>query len=132
VINMNFVSHRLQNNNPPLIGKAIAARLARRQQDARALAALDLVNGATRPSRRQAAKLMGVTRYRIASAELATADEIECLKLGRLRLSDVRKAHAKPRPLTDAEIESFIANADPYRVLAIVDRLTAPTLAAAE
>jgi hypothetical protein len=107
-------------------GKAIAARLARHHQDVRALLALDLINGAKRLSRRQAAKAVGVRRHRITAAALATADQVELLKSGRLRLRDVRAAHAKRVEMSDAEIIAFIDRVDPNRVLAILDRMTAP------
>ena len=137
VINMNFVSHQtIEAKTVTVTGKAIAARLARRLQDDRALLALDLVNGKPIPrqSRRRAAKLMNVSRYRVESAELATADEIECLKLGRLSLAHVRKAHApaKPVKMSDAEVDALVDCIGADRFLEALDRVTAPVAIAAE
>ena len=114
-----------------VVGKAIAARLAQHHQDARALLALNLVNGEAIPrmSRRQAAQQVGVSRYRIALAAAATAGEIECVKLGRLRLRDVRAAHAKRR---EATVDDLIDRYDANVIMAAFDRLTAPTAVAAE
>ena len=50
---------------------------------------------------------------------------------GDIRLRDVRENHARPRVMTDAEIETFISRADPVRILAYLDRLTAPSLSIA-
>ena len=124
-----YITEPLEAKPVTVAGEAIAAWLAQKHQDARAILALESCNGAPVPpmSRRRAAKLLNVTRYRIASAALATPDEIECLKLGRLRLSDVRRAHAQSRKaIDDATIVAFINRVDPNRVLAILNRMTAP------
>jgi hypothetical protein len=128
---MHFVQHQTPEAKSVTVsrtGKAIAARYAQAHQDAKALFALNLVNGAPIPpmSRRKAAKTLGVSRYRIALAALATADERECVQLKRLRLRDVRRAHAKRVEMSDAEIVDFINRADPGRILDILDAMTAP------
>ena len=131
---MNSVSHR--DFEAKSAGKVIAARFAQKLQDDRAVLALHLVNGTPphRLSRRKASKVLGVSRYRIGVAALATSDEIELLALGRLRLRDVRRAHAQSRKaIDDNDIIDFITRVNPSRVLAILDQMTAPPqLVAAE
>jgi hypothetical protein len=132
---MNFVSHNLSPNiNPPLRGKAVAERLGHMRPDARAVLALTFTNGTAIGclTRKQAARLTGVSPYNIALAAIATPDEREGLMRGRLKLRHVRAAHAKSRKPSDSEIVDFIARADPNRVLSILDKLTAPVSTAAE
>ena len=62
----------------------------------------------------------------------ASADQLEALWSDRLSLNAVRKANAKPRGLTDSEVDDFINRVDPNRVLAALDRLTAPSSIDAE
>jgi hypothetical protein len=130
VINMNFLSHPIQNNNAPLSGKYVAERLGQMRSGARAILALSLTRDApiARLSRKQAARLTGVSRYSIALAAIATPAEGEALHHGTLSLKDVRKAHARPRNVTDDEISTFIDCAGPDRVLAHLDAMTAPAL----
>jgi len=133
---MNSVSHQNIEAKPvtAMVGKAIAARLTQKLQDERAVLALALIAGAPIPpmSRRKASKVMRVSRYKIEVAARATPDELELLALGRLRLRDVRAAHAQPRkPLDDSAIVDFINRVDPNRILAVLDRMTAPQIATA-
>ena len=80
----------------------------------------------------QIAKLAGVSLDSVSIVANATPDERKALFNGA-SLRSVRKANAKPREMTDAEIEAFIDRVDPNRVLAILDRKTAPPqLVAAE
>jgi hypothetical protein len=127
---MNFhpVPYTLLPAKTSPLSERIAARIARNEEDKRALLALALVNGDPIPrlSERQAARMTKTSRHKVRSAKLATAADIELVKIGRLRLSDVRRMRAKARVMTDAEIENFIDRADPVRVLAYLDRLTAP------
>ena len=113
---------------------AIAARLDRNEEDKRALLAVALVNGDPIPrlSEHAAAKATNVSRYRLRLAALATADDIELVRSGRLRLNDVRRTRSKSKAMSDAKIIDFINRVDPDRVLEILDRLTAPVAMAAE
>jgi hypothetical protein len=128
---MHFVHHQdLEANPVTTTGDAIAKRGARTREDVRAIMGARLLNGTARLSQRQAAKAADVSRHKIKVATLATPDEIERVKRGRLRLSDVRKAHAKARDeMSDADIAGFIDHADPNRVLAVLDAMTAPMAA---
>jgi hypothetical protein len=130
---MNFVHHQNIEAKPAMSGKDLAERLPQMRPDARAVLALEFTNGRTlsRPTRVQAAKLTGVSPYNLSIAALATADEREGLMRGRLKLSDVRRAHAHPRKATIGEIENLIRNADPNDVMSVFDRLTAPPLSVA-
>jgi hypothetical protein len=119
--------------NPPMSGKDLAERLGQMSPDARAVLALSLTRtrGVVRLTRAQASRLAEVSPYNIALASLATSDEREGLMHGRIKLSDVRKAHAHPHTPSDDEIVAFINAVDPDRVLNLLDRMTAPTLSVA-
>jgi hypothetical protein len=127
-MNFHSVPYPLLPAKTTRTSRAIAAREARNEEDKRALLALALVNGMPIPrmSERQAAKATNVSRHKVRLAKLATAGDIELVKIGRLRLSDVRRMRAKAHVMTVAEIENFIDRADPVRILAYLDRLTAP------
>lgn len=132
VPNMPPVSNQLPSDKPVTMsrtGMAIAAQLAQRDADARALLARALVTGEPFPrqSHRQAAKLTVVSRHRLAAAELATVSEIECVQLGRLSLRHVRAAHAKPKNKVNEILSRYSVDA----IMAAADRLTAPALSAA-
>jgi hypothetical protein len=123
--------------NPPMLGKDLAERLGQMSPDARAVLALSLTRtrGVERFTHAQASRLTEVPPYNIALASLATPDEREGLLQGRIKLSDVRKAHTHVREMTDDEIVGFINRADPARVLEMLDQMTAPvplSLVAAE
>ena len=131
---MNFVQHRAFEAKPTVADK-LAARFAQKLQDDRAVLALALIAGAPIPpmSRRKASKVLGVSRCRIGVAALATPAEVRLLARGRLRLRDVRAAHAQPRKaIADDDIIAFIDRVDPNRVLQVLDAMTAPTRVADE
>jgi hypothetical protein len=119
---MNFVQHQT------MLGKDLAERLSQMHPYARAVLALEFTNGRTlaRLTRAQAAKLTGESPYNLSIAAIATADEREGLMCGRLKLSDVRRAHAHHREMTDAEIIAYINRANPDRILVMLDQMTAP------
>jgi hypothetical protein len=58
----------------------------------------------------------------------ATPNEIERLRRGWLSLRDVRALHAERcnKPTT-ANIEAFVDRVGPDAIMAVLDRLTAPT-----
>jgi hypothetical protein len=132
---MNFhpVAYPLLPAKTTRTSRAIAAREARHDEDLRALLALSLINGAPIPrmSERAAAKAVNVSRYKIRLAALTTPTEAHLVKTGHLRLQDVGRAHAKSREMTVVEIADFVCRADPVRVLAYLDRLTAPAVSLA-
>ena len=119
--------------NPPVLGKDLAERLAQMSHDARPVLAWGLTGprGVAGLTRAQASRLAEVSPYNIALVSLATTEERLALMRGDIRLRDVRENHARPRVMTDAEIETFISRADPVRILAYLDRLTAPSLSIA-
>jgi hypothetical protein len=130
---MHFAAYRNQTVQGKATGESIAARWARHEEDVRALLAVALVNGVAIPamSERQAAKVVNVSRHKIRLARLASVDDAALVKMGRLRLQDVRRMCAKTRPIDDAEIENFINRAEPVRVLAYLDTMTTPALSIA-
>jgi hypothetical protein len=126
---MNYLSHQDFKAKSVIVSRtysAIAARLTRNEDDKRALLAAALTNGDPIPrlSERAAAKATKVSRHKVRLAKLATAGDVELVRMGRLRLSDVHRMRAKSRPMSDAQIENFIDRADPVRILAYLDRLT--------
>jgi hypothetical protein len=128
------LSYSTATFNPPVLGKDLAERLRQMRPGGRAVLALSLtgVRGVTCLTRAQSSRLTEVPLYNIALANLATLDEQVALMRGELKLSDVRKAHAHAREMTDAEIVDFIERADPNRILEMLDRMTAPTTPTAE
>jgi hypothetical protein len=126
---MHSVQHQTLEAKPvSATSAAIARRLAQHQQDVRALLALSLVSGApiAPMSCRRAALMANASRYRIASAALATPGEIESLLAGRLRLRDVRRAHSLKAMMTDSEIDALIDRIGADRLLEALDRVTTP------
>jgi hypothetical protein len=118
--------HQTIEANQSLSGKDLAEWFEDLHTGGRAVMALSLMaDGATITdlSPVQAASLAGVGLYAVALAAIATPDERSGLMRGNLRLSDVRKAHARKQ--SDADIVAFI-NRDPDRVLAVLDQMTAP------
>jgi hypothetical protein len=116
-----------------MLGKDLAERLGQMRHDARPVLALGLTGprGVKCLSRAQASRLAEVSPYNIALASLATFEERVALVRGELRLSDVRKAHARVRELSHIEIVNFIERADPNRIPAVLDQMTAPTFSVA-
>jgi hypothetical protein len=123
------LSYSTATFNPPVLGRDLAERLRQMRPGGRAVLALSLtgVRGVERLTRAQSSRLTQVSPYNIALANLATLDEQLALMRGELKLSDVRKAHAHVREMSDAEIVDFINRADPNRILAALDQMTAPT-----
>ena len=123
------LSYSTATFNPPVLGRDLAESLRQMRPGGRAVLALSLtgVRGVARLTREQSSRLTEVPLYNIALANLATLDEQLALMRGELKLSDVRKAHAHVREMTDAEIVDFINRADPNRILAVLDQMTAPT-----
>jgi hypothetical protein len=112
-------------------GRKLDRRLKQGLSDAhRALLALDLENGTAclhHLTRRQAKRLMGANQRIVASLRRASAEEQEKFKRGLLSLGELRA-----RVPSDAAIDKLIAKLGPERVLMALDRITRPTLVAAE
>lgn len=111
-------------------GKGFARAMRGSTRSQRAALAAQLTNGTAigAVTNLQAAALADVSSYSVSIARNATPAETEALLGRRICIRDVRKAHAKPRELSDADIVAFINRANPNRVLAILDHLTAPNL----
>ena len=121
-------------SKPAMSGKAIATWLKFLPPDGRAVAALSLTRDATltRLTRNQATRLTGQSPYNLSIASLATPDERDLLLRGVIRLSDVRRGHARARELSDAEAATLIINRySANAIWAAFERLTAPTLSVA-
>ena len=130
--------HSLPNvskaGNPPLRGPAFALRMRYSLPAARAVAAVDLIGGAIGGlTRAQAAGVAGISRYNVAIAALATADERRGLRLGLITLANVRRAHAHSRrtqPIINS-VDDLIAHVSADLIEAAYDKLTAPQVAMA-
>ena len=130
---MNSVSHQVFEAKSLLRGKAIAygrkAPLHQRLRLAKLLLG-DVPGGDLTYT--QVALLAGVSARSVSTVDRATLEQSAGLFDGTLSLNAVRKANAKPCEMTDADIEDFIDRVDPNRVLAALDRLTAPQSIAAK
>ena len=126
---MSSISHQTPEAKPLLRGKVLARNLRKASPAMRAILVTPLTNGAAIGGlpKAQAARLGRVSAKSIAIVAGASAEQLEALWSGQLSLNAVRKANAKPREMTDADIEDFIDRVDPNRVLAALDRLTAPS-----
>ena len=98
------LSYSTATFNPPVLGRDLAESLRQMRPGGRPVLALSLtgVRGVARLTREQSSRLTEVPLYNIALANLATLDEQLALMRGELKLSDVRKAHAHVREMTDA------------------------------
>jgi hypothetical protein len=74
----------------------------------------------------QAAALINVDARALATFANATSEQRHALFDGLTSLRQLRKANAKSRARTDADIIAFVNAVDPARVLEILDRMTAP------
>ena len=130
---MNFISNVNLTGNPPLRGRAVAQRLRYSSPADRALAALQFTNGIPIAglTRAQAARVARSSVYNVWIASLAAPDEREALRRGRIKLRDVRAAHAKRKTPSEADIIAIINRIGPDAIMAALDRLTAPEPAAA-
>lgn len=131
---MNYISYQTPEAKLLLSGKVLARNLRKTSPAMRAILVAPLTNGTAIGvlTKAQAARLGRVSAKTMAIVAGASADQLEALWSDRLSLNAVRKANAKPRGLTDSEVDDFINRVDPNRVLAALDRLTAPSSIDAE
>jgi hypothetical protein len=133
---MNYVSHSNLNIKSPLSGKALAKRVRKDPPAQRAVQAARIARGEAPIVDLTTAQIALLTRLSAASVALAknaSTDELAALMLGETSLRKLRKANAKPREMTDADIKGLIDRVGPNRFLAILDQMTAPPqLVAAE
>lgn len=131
---MNSVPYGLHNIKPPLSGKVLARNLRKASPAMRAILVTPLTNGTAIGglTKAQAARLGRVSAESIAIVAGASADQLEALWSGQLSLHAVRKANAKPRELTDSEVDAALNRIGLERVWSAYDRLTAPSSIAAE
>jgi hypothetical protein len=119
--------------NPPtsiptiVHGRHLALGLHRLSASQRALLAFELTTGAVTLcglTRKQAARIAGANTDYVSRVAHISDSEREQLRGGGLRLS---KTHPRqPRELSDAEIDHLVRTVGPDRVMAAIDRLTAP------
>jgi hypothetical protein len=109
-------------------GRRLAKQLKGTTADFRALLAHELVTGETRLcrlSQAQAAKLTCVSRGYVSTVSRASPGQREDIECGLL---SVTALHNKP---TDAQLDRFVARYGADRVMAALDRATAPSATAA-
>jgi hypothetical protein len=110
-------------------GRKLSRRLKRELNPThRALLAFELECGVLwlhHLSRRQAQRLTGANQRHVTSLRRASPDEREQVKKGLLPLSALRAP-------SDADVDRIVARIGAERLLKAFDRLTAPTLVAAE
>ena len=129
------ISPTSPNGKPAIAGRDLARKLRKALPGERAVTALALTDGLTVTglTHAQAARLAEVSVDSISIVAGATTHEIYALNRGWLSLRDLRALHAarcnKP---TTANIEAFIDRVGPDAIMAVLDKLTAPTQAAAE
>jgi hypothetical protein len=131
---MDLYSHLGRSAIPvaPIInGRELAHRLRLLSPAKRALLAHDLQHGSlynlTRP---QAAAVARVSISYVASLRHISADERERLQCGAITLSALHNKYR--RPLSDADVERVVKRIGVGRVFAVIDKLTAPMMQAAE
>ena len=115
-----------------IVGRRLARRLKDITPDFRALLAHELVAGDVvlhRLTQTQAAALVRVSLPYVSTISRASPEQREDIKRKRLSISSL---YNKRRDLTDDRLEKIITAAGPGRVLAILDKMTAPQRVAAE
>jgi hypothetical protein len=130
------LSYQATAGKPAITGRDLANKLRKTLPGERAVMALAIADGVmvvTDFTHAQAARLADVSVDSVSIVASATPYEIQALNRGWLSLRDVRALHAERcnKPTT-ANIEAFIDRVGPDAIMAALDRLTAPTQAAAE
>jgi hypothetical protein len=118
-----------------IVGRRLAKRLAqgRISPTHAALLALELECGALwlhHLGRRQAQRLTGANLRHVTSLRRASAEQREQVKKGLLPLAELTPR--APGVPTDADVDRVVRELGADRVMAALDRITRPSLVAAE
>jgi hypothetical protein len=127
-----FPLNQATNGYKTIVGRRLAKRLKAISPDFRALLAHELVAGEValhRLNQAQASALVRVSRRYVSIIHRASPEQREDIKRKRLSIASL---YNKRRDLSDDRLERIITAAGPGRVLAILDKMTAPQSVAAE
>jgi hypothetical protein len=127
-----FPLNQATNGYKTIVGRRLARRLRSISPDYRALLAHELVAGDVvvhRLSQTQAAALVRVSQPYVSAVSRASPEEREQIKRHRLSLSALHNKRRKP---SDDKLDRFIRRYGADRIMAALDRMTAPQRRAAE
>ncbi len=113
-------------------GRHLSRRLKKLDIAKRALLARDLERGVVRLqnlTRAQAVAIARVPSSYVGTVQHASADERKLLACGSLTLSAL---HHRRRPVSDADVERIVVKIGCDRIWRALDKITSPTLVAAE
>jgi hypothetical protein len=105
-------------------GKELARALRRQGAAAKAVTAADIAAGRLvidRPTPKQARAVTGASASYVGTALALSPMERQAFRAGRLKLADARA-------LSDARLDKLVHRIGPDKVMAALDRATAPTI----
>jgi hypothetical protein len=116
-------------------GRQFSRRLKKLNAGQRAVLAYGLNTGALHLStytKPQSAALAEISVSYISTVAHASPTERDLLSYGWLKLSDLHNQKKRQSVTTDADIERMVVEIGFDRIMAVIDRLTAPVLEPAE
>jgi hypothetical protein len=125
---LQITEHPTEIKTVTVVGRKLARRLKGISSDFRALLAHQAATGEAvlrELTVKQASILFKVSVPYVAAVSRASPEERDLIKRKRLSVNDL---YSRRRELTDDQIDRLVARCDPNRLMAALDRYTAPKL----